>query len=173
MNKLSARHTPSIKKISKRDSIDEDAIIKKMKEDVKRDPAVIEKCKEYGVSIDDLDDVHVEFADLDVSAKTKDQKIYLNRKMLEPDSEVKDPTHYLAHESIHWAQQVSGHTNGHKVDDYLHKPTEQAAFQVQIDFKERHEGKGEADKYLSELLNHHNKDGKERQDIKEKLKDDE
>jgi hypothetical protein len=53
-----------------------------MKKCVKKDSAVIEKFKEYGMPIDKVDDVHVEFKDLDVSAKTKDRKIYLNKKML-------------------------------------------------------------------------------------------
>ena len=53
-----------------------------MKGCVKKDPAVVEKFKEYNMSIDKIDNVHVEFEDLDVSAKTKNKKIYLNRKML-------------------------------------------------------------------------------------------
>jgi len=126
-----------------------------MKECVKKDKAVIEKFKKYNVSIDEIDNVHVEFTDLDVSAKTKDKKIYLNREMLHPDSKVKDPTHYLAHELTHYLQQVTGNVAGHKsVENYLDKPTELEAFQVQVDFKERHEGEDEADKYVEELHNH-------------------
>jgi len=173
MNKLSTRHLLPIKKISKREKIDEDSIVKDMKECVKKDPTVIEKFKEYDVSIDEIDNVHVSFEDLDVSAKTKDKKIYLNRKMLDSDSEVKDPTHYLAHEMVHFLQQSTGNTQGHEVKDYLSKPTELEAFEVQIDFKEEHEGEKEKDKYVEELLDHHDKDGCERKDLKEKLDGDE
>lgn len=144
-----------------------------MKEEVKRDPDVKSKFKEYGISVDTIDDVHVEFAELDVSAKTKDKKIYLNQKMLDPDSEVKDPTHYLAHELVHFLQQTTGNTDGHKlVDDYLDKPTEMEAFQVQVKFKERHESPREADEYVEDLLDHHDVlDPREREDKEEEIKD--
>lgn len=171
MKKLSTRHILPIKKISKRDKVDEAAIIKRMKECVKKDPAVIEKFEEYGVPIDKIDDVHVSFEEMDVSAKTKDKKIYLNRSMLDPDSDVKDPAAYLAHEICHFLQQWTGNTQGHEVKDYLSKPTEEEAFKVQVDFKERHEGEEEAEKYVEELLDHHDKDGKERKEKKEELMD--
>lgn len=169
MYKLSIRHFPLIKRISRREKVNEDAIIEHMKKCVKKDPAVIQKFKEYNVPVDKIDDVFVKFDDLDVSAKTKNRKIYLNRKMLGPDSEIKDPTHYLAHELTHWLQQICNNTQGHAVEDYLSKPTEEEAFQVQIDFKERNEGEREADRYVEELLDHHDKTGKEREKIKEKL----
>jgi hypothetical protein len=142
-----------------------------MKECVKKDSTVIEKFKEYDMPIDKVDNVHVEFDDLDVSAKTKDKKIYLNRAMLESDSNVKDPTHYLAHELTHWLQQMTGNTEGHEVKDYLEKPTEVEAFQVQVEFKEDHEGKEEADKYVEELLDYHDVDDeKEREEKTDELK---
>lgn len=168
MRKLSVRQILNRIKLSSRD-IDEKEFVRQMKEKVKKDPAVIEKFEEYGISTDSIDGVHVEFEDLDVSAKTKNKKIYLNRKMLDPKSGIDDPTHYLAHELTHWLQQTSGNTKGHEVKDYLSKPTEEEAFKVQVDFKERHEGKGEAEEYVEELLDHHDKDGKERQKIKKKL----
>ena len=93
--------------------------------------------------------------------------------MLDPDSKIKDPTHYLAHEAIHFLHQLTGKMDGHEVKDYLSKPTEVESFQVQIDFKERHEGKKESDEYVESLLDHHDKDGKERKELEEILKDDE
>lgn len=172
MYKLSIRHFPPIKKISRREKVNEDAIIEHMKKCVKKDPAVIQKFKEYNIPIDKIDGVFVKFDDLDVSAKTKNKKIYLNRKMLNPDSEIKDPTHYLAHELTHWLQQTTGNTAGHQyVKEYLDKPTEMEAFQVQIDFKKRHEGDEEADEYVEELLDHHNIDNKkEREEKTDELK---
>jgi hypothetical protein len=145
-----------------------------MRQKVKQDPEVQKKFKEYGVPLDKIDAVHVEFADLPVSAKTKDKKIYLNRKMLDADSDVKDPTHYLAHEIVHFLQQWTGNTSGHKqVKDYLEKPTEEEAFEVQIDYKKRHEGEEEAERYTEDLLDYHGVEGKERKEKKEELMDDE
>ena len=93
--------------------------------------------------------------------------------MLDSDSDIKDPTHYLAHELTHWLQQITGNVDGHAVKDSLEKPTEVEAFQVQVDFKERHEGEDESEKYLSELMDHHDYKGKERKEKKEELRDNE
>jgi len=171
MRKLSQRHlTP--KKLSKRAKKDGEKLIREMREAVKKDPKVIEKFKEYGVPLEDIDKVHIEFCELEVSAKTKDEKIYLNEKMLEDDSKVQDPTHYVVHEMMHYLQQSTGKTldkSEKKETDYLDLPTEQEAFEVQVEFKEREEGPAEAEKYVEQLLDHHEIDGKEREDKEEEL----
>ena len=79
MHKLSTRHFPPIYKISKRDEQSQKDYVNSMKSRVKKDPAVIDKFEEYGIPIDEIDNIHVEFKELDVSAKTKDRKIYLNK----------------------------------------------------------------------------------------------
>jgi predicted metal-dependent hydrolase len=144
-----------------------------MRDLVKNDPVIIEKFKEYGVSLDDIDDVHVEFCDLDVSAKTKDKKIYLNKSMLADDSPVKDPTHYLVHELIHYLQQSTGkNMNKHRKDEeYLDKETEEEAFKAQVDFKKREESEEEAEEYVENLLDHHDMKGNDRKEKREELLD--
>lgn len=166
MNKLSSRHT--YKKISKRDY---SSIIRDMKAKVKADPVVQKKFKEYDIPISEIDQVSIQITDLPVSAKTKNLKIYLNKAMFDPDSDVEDPSAYLAHELTHYLQQKTGNTEGHMVEDYLEKPTEQEAFQVQVDYKKRNEGEDEAEEYVEGLLDHHDKDGKERKRLKKKLTD--
>lgn len=169
MKKLSKRQIV-LWKLSKRDSPTEEKIIQKMRQRIKQDPEVQKKFDEYGVSLDEIDKVHIEFCDLPVSAKTKDKKIYLNRKMLEKNSDVDDPTHYLVHEMIHFLQQVTGKTKGHKqVRDYLDKPTEESAFKSQIDYKKRHEGEEEAERYTEDLVSYHGLKGKEKEEKKEEL----
>lgn len=146
-----------------------------MREHAKHDPGIISKFKEYGVSLGDIDKVPISFCDLDVSAKTKDKKIYLNEAMLADDSPVDDPTHYLIHELIHYLQQKTG-KNMHKhrdEDEYLDKETEEEAFKVQVDFKKREESEEEAEDYVEKLLDHHDIKGKERKDKKEELLDEE
>lgn len=170
--KLSYRHKQKLLKLSKRAKSDLNEVIRLMKDRVKKDPAIIEKFKEYDVPLDDIDNVHVEFCPLDVSAKTKDKKIYLNEKMLanDKDPESNDPTHYLVHELMHYLQQLTGKKcKGPKDANYLDKPTEEEAFQVQIDFKKRIESPDEADEYLEGLLSHHDLEGKERKEKKEDL----
>jgi len=139
-----------------------------MKEQVKKDPVVVKKFEEYGIPIADIDKVHVEFCPLDVSAKTKDRKIYINEKMLADDGQ--DPTHYLVHELMHYLQQTSGKTKSN-ADDYLDKPTEQEAFEAQVDFKKRDESPEDAEEYVDGLLDYHDINGKERKEKKEELMD--
>ena len=167
MQKLSVRHVISIKKISKRDIGKEEKMIEEMRKCVKKDEGVQKKFKKYDVPLDKIDDVHIEFADLDVSAKTKDKKIYINRGLID---QIDDLTHYVAHEMIHFLQQYVGATRGHEAtDDYLHKSTEQEAYRVQLNFKEENESPEESQRYLDDLLDYHDKDGEESKELKEKL----
>lgn len=172
MKKLSQRHL-QIRKLSKRDNIDTDQVINKMRDRAKNDPELIKKFKEYGVPLDDIDTVSIVFCDLDVSAKTKDKKIYINKAMLDKDSPVGDPTHYLIHELVHYLQQKTGENLNpiDKNEDYLDKDTEEEAFKTQIDFKKRTEGDEEAETYVEKLLDHHGLDGSDRKEKKKDLLD--
>lgn len=140
-----------------------------MKGRIKSDPEVIEKFEEYGIPLSYLDDVSVEFADLDVSAKTKDEKIYINKKLIEKGQ---DPTHYLVHELVHFLQQHTDKADPHKHEkEYLDRETEMEAFQSQVDYKKREESPEKAEDYVDGLLDYHDVDGKEREDKKEELMD--
>ena len=164
--KLSIRH---IKYISKRAEKDTKAIIKQMREVAKKDPKLKKKFKEYGVDINDIDNVHIEFCPLEVSAKTKHMRIYLNDKMLDK-MEFKEICSYAIHELIHYLQQKTH--NVHKNDmnkDYLDLETEEEAFKTQIDFKKRNEGKEEAEEYTNDLLDHHDYKGQKRKEKKKEL----
>jgi len=169
MRKLSQRHL-KLTKLSKRSKPDADKFVAEMRRTVKSDPKVIEKFKEYGVSLDEIDDVHIEFCKLDVSAKTKDEKIYLNEKMLKDDSDVEDPTNYLVHELMHYLQQSTGNVDDKKQDkEYLDRPTEEEAFKAQIDYKNREESDGSAEEYVEGLLDHHDVKDKDEVKYREKL----
>jgi hypothetical protein len=171
MHKLSQRQPSPPKKISNRDEASIERYIHDMKDFVQHDPEVIAKFKEYDVPLKEIWDVRVSFCKLDVSAKTKNMKIYLNEEMLSENSKVKDPTHYLVHELVHYLQQKTG-KNLSKLkadDDYLDKPTEEEAFKTQIDFKKRVESPQEAENYVNNLLDHHDLHGKKREEKKEDL----
>jgi hypothetical protein len=154
-------------KIAKREP-DEDALIRKMRAKVKKDPVVIEAFREYDVPLSKLDGVEIEFDDLDVSAKTKDCRIYLNRKLLEKLDET-DVTSYLVHEIQHFLQQSTGDTKGSQAKDYLDKETEMDAFQKQVEFKRENKGDEKASEYIEDLLDYHEIDGKERKEKKKEL----
>lgn len=156
-----------IKKLSKRES--EGSLISRMKAEIKKDPAVIEKFEEYGVSLDEIDKVSVNFVELDVSAKTKNKKIYINEKF---SDDIEKSLSYLCHEIIHLAQQISGNIDGIDKEEYLDKDTEIEAFQAQIDRKKRTEGDEEAERYIDHLLSYHKVPKSEQEDKKEELLDD-
>ena len=138
-----------------------------MKEKVKTDPEVKEKFEEYDVPISKLDDVPVEFAELDVSAKTKDEKIYINKKLVEQGQ---DPTHYLVHEMVHFLQQYTDNVDHNKGEkEYLDRETEMEAFQSQVDYKKREESPAHAEDYVDGLLDYHDIDGEEREEKKDEL----
>lgn len=138
-----------------------------MKNDIKSDSEVKEKFDEYNVPLSKLDDIPVEFADLDVSAKTKDKKIYINKKLVEKGQ---DPTHYLVHELVHFLQQFTNNVDPNKGEkEYLDRETEMEAFQSQVDYKKREESPSRAEDYVDGLLDYHDIDGKEREDKKEEL----
>lgn len=164
--KLSIRHI-SIKKISKREPVEN--IIRRMKKQVKKEPSVKEKFNEYGVDLGVIDGASVTFCTLDVSAKTKDKKIYINERFLD---DLDNAASYLCHEVIHLAQQISGNLQGANAKDYLDKKTEIDAFEAQLDYKEEHEGRGEAEKYVDNLLEYHKVPRKERKEKKEELLND-
>ena len=175
MRKLSKRH---LYKISKRE-IDPEDLISKMRESVKEDENVIEKFEEYGVPLDDIDSVEICFwgrgkgeDDLGVSAKTKDKKIYLNSNMLSKEDPFEFAVPYVAHELIHYLQQLTGkNLTKKKTDEYLDKPTEEEAFQVQVQFKKDHEGEEDAEEYVDKLLDYHDLTGKKRTTKRRKLLD--
>jgi len=173
MRKLSQRQ-PKLRRLSNRSEPDVEQFICDMKEQVKKDPAVMEKFKEYGVELDEIDNVSVSFCDLDVSAKTKDEEIFLNIKMLDEDSNVDDPTHYLVHELIHFLQQSTGNhkcQHDQEKEEYLDLETEEEAFKTQVDYKKREESEEEAEDYVENLLDHHDMKGKKREEKKDELLD--
>lgn len=171
MKKISKRQL-IIKKLSRRSKPNFNEFIKQMRKVVKQDPGLIKKFKEYKVPIEEIDEVHVEFCDLDVSAKTKDTKIYLNKKLLDKYPE-EDPTHYLIHELVHYLQQKTGKNTSEEYEarDYLDRPSEEEAFETQVEFKKREEGEEEAEEYIDGLLDFHDIRGKERKEKKEELLD--
>lgn len=146
-------------------------LIETVKELLKKSPVVMAMFEEFNVPIDDIENVSIDFADLDVSAKTKNKKIYLNERFLE-DGEFAEELHYIVHELTHYLQQTKGEVK-HFPDlddlDYLDKPTEIEAFQYQIQFMKDQYGDEKAKEYVDDLLEFHELSGKEAEEKKVKL----
>jgi imidazoleglycerol phosphate dehydratase HisB len=169
MRKLSQRQNPP-QKPNKNDPAAIERYIKEMKETLKHDPVIIDKFKEAKVPLDEIDTVAVSFCPLDVSAKTKACKIYLNEAMLDPDSDIEDPTEYMVHEITHWICQYTGASvHQDKAEDYMDDPGEVAAFKAQTAYKERTQGEESAERYVKDLTQYHGLSGRDKKEKEQEL----
>lgn len=145
-------------------------LIDRAKKFLKTNDVFHDMCEKYGVSTSIIDVIPVKFGDLEVSARTEKGVITLNYKLL-CDGDFFNDYHYLIHECEHYLQQCLGDkpTKGADDGDYLHNPFEQEGFQRQVEFLDHQHGKEEAENYVDHLLDHHNRKGKDRNELKETL----
>ena len=141
-------------------------MINKMREYLKKNEIVQDMFKEYGVDIEEIDYIPMMFGDLDVSAKTNRCVITFNYRLLCDGDWFKDFS-YGTHEILHYLQQSTGKKATKSADDgeYLDNVYEREAFTKQVEYIDDQFGKEEAEKYVDNLLDHH--------DIKDKNKRDE
>jgi len=145
-------------------------MINKMREYLKNDQVVKNMFDEYGVDIEEIDYIPMMFGDLDVSAKTDHGVIIYNFKLLTDGDFFKDFS-YGTHEITHWLQQTTGDKPTQSSDDgsYLDNPAEQEGFQNQINYIADHFGDDEADKYVDNLLEHHEIESKDEKEDKKEI----
>lgn len=118
--------------------------------------------------------VEIKFGDIGVSAKANKDGIVINKKFLE-DGNLVDDLHYIVHELVHVLQYLTGFVDKakeYKFKHYLDNPLELQAFKEQIRFIREYKNKEESDKYLKQLLDFHEIDGKERAAKERILRDD-
>lgn len=127
-------------------------------------------CKEYDEEPGIIDLIPIKFGNLDVSAKCDHGIVILNYKLLCDGDFFKDFS-YLVHECSHWFQQCYNDkpTQGADDGDYLHNEFEQEGFANQVEYIADQFGEDEAESYVDNLLEHHDKDGKEKKELKEVL----
>lgn len=130
-----------------------------------KDNRVVQKMfDEFGVDREHIEHMPLEFAPLDVSAKTKNGRVYLNEKLLD-DGNFKDDIHYVVHEARHWLQQINGDARKYKPkgdEEYLDLSAEIEAFRDQVAFMKDFYGHREAKSYLEKLLDFHEFEGEDR-----------
>lgn len=145
-------------------------LINKAKSYLKKNEVMQRIFKDYDLDISEIDYIPTMFGEIDVSAKTDHGIVILNYRLLEDGDFFKDYS-YLVHEYTHWAQQTTGTkpTKGADDGEYLDNPFEQEGFQNQVEYIAEHNGEGEAENYVEELLEHHDIDEDEKEDKKEKL----
>lgn len=127
-------------------------------------------CKEHSVSPSFLSGVSIRFEKMKPSAKTVDSEIILNNSLKTKSFDI--IMRYVIHEVTHAIQHAKNQNKKKLIDknkDYLDKETEIEAFQNQIEYDSEQRGEREAVKYVEELLDYHNIDGKKREEKKEEL----
>jgi hypothetical protein len=123
-------------------------------------------CDKYGEDEDFIDTIPISFEPLDVSAKTVNGRIILNRRLLE--GEFRDCLRYVLHEAVHALQQENGDVGSGDKGDYLDDPHEIEAFWYQLEGMDDMYSPKEVQEYLEGLMDHHGLEGRER---KEKMKE--
>ena len=159
-----------IRKISKRDGLDEKAKsdIEHIKAALKEEPIVQKMFKKHKRNVDEIDNVSIKFdPNLDVSAKTINGDIFLNAEMLKDNW--KDYFHYAIHEMQHYLVHTSGKCQDHNNYEYLDDPAEIEAFQNQLAYKEKTEPKAQVNEYLDELFDKHDLSKSDRRKKKKEL----
>lgn len=145
-------------------------MIKKMREYLKKNEVVQKMFKEYDVDIEEIDYIPMMFGNLEVSAKTDHGIIIYNYRLLTDGDFFKDFS-YGVHEMTHWLQQTTGSKATRSSDDgsYLDNPYEQEGFQNQVEYISDQFGDGEAEKYVDDLLKHHEIDDKKEKEEKKEI----
>ena len=145
-------------------------MLKKMREFLKTDEVTQKMFKEYGIDIGEIDLIPMMFGNIDVSAKTDHGIIIFNYRLLTDGDFFKDFS-YGVHEITHWLQQTAGDKPTQSADDgdYLQNKYEQEGFKNQVEYISNQFGKDEAENYVDDLLEHHDKDGKEGHTLKDIL----
>lgn len=139
-----------------------------------RDNKIVEGLfDDYEVSIDELDTIPMAFANIPVSARTEHGCIYFNKSLMEQPEELE---HYMVHEITHYLQQSTGSrpirgTSGDGGESYLDNEHEIEGFQNQIAYISDRDSKKDAEKYVEQVLDHHEIDGKKRKKKKKELLD--
>ena len=142
-------------------------LLKKMRDHLKKDEVVQKMFKDYDVDIEEIDFIPMKFGKLDVSAKTDHGILIFNWKLL-CDGDFLEDYSYGVHEITHWLQQTTGTKPTQSADDgdYLHNEFEQEGFANQVEYIAENEGEDKAESYVDDLLEHHEKDGKEKDELK-------
>ncbi len=144
--------------------------IRKICDFLKSNPTVKGMFSKYDVPLSYLDRVQIEFAPLDVSARTKDCAIYINKSFLD-DLKFSDDIHYIVHELTHVLQQLieSPEDLVEPNLEYLEMPTELEAFKYQISFMKDFYGIEFAEDYVDQLLDFYEYEDEEKEEKRKEL----
>lgn len=146
-------------------------LINKTKESIKDSDVIKNVFKKYKVDVSELEFIPICFSDLEVSARTAHGVIFINNNLLDNVSKEDREAaidHYLVHEIVHWVQQTTGTrpTKGADSGDYLENEEEIEGFQNQSEFLADTRDEKAAEKYIDQVLDHHEVHDDEARDSK-------
>ena len=144
-------------------------LIDKAKSEIKKTVQIKQLCKDYNMPLETIDYIPTMFKTLNVSARTEKGIVYLSYKLLNDDFHKNYG--YLIHEYTHFFQQCfnSKPTTSKEEENYLENPFEQEAFKNQIEYIEDEFGNKESKKYIEHLLDYHEVEEEDKQDIRSEL----
>lgn len=144
-------------------------ILTKVRNALKEDPTAQKIFKDFGKSLEMLDGIPIDISDeIDVSAKTINSRIILNKKLLDEPFEIL--MRYAVHELVHSLQHLGIEDNSENDNqDYLDQPDEIEAFQYQAEFDKNNRGEDQVIEYVEELLDYHDIPEHEKEEKKNQL----
>ena len=144
-------------------------ILTRVKKALKIDPTARKIFQDFGKDIEMLDGIPIDLSDeIDVSAKTINSRIILNKKLLNEPFEIL--MRYAVHELVHSLQHLDSEESPASDDAaYLDQPDEIEAFQYQAEFDKNNRGEDQVIEYVEELLDYHDIPEHEKEEKKTEL----
>ena len=149
--------------------MEEQELLSKIRSALINDSVAKDICKEYDIGNWLLKSVPIRFEKLEVSARTTDGNIILNKELKKKPFEI--IMRYVIHELTHAVQHAKKDPNlkKDKKKKYLDKENEIEAFQNQIKYADKKRGRSKTLEYVDDLLEYHDIDGKKKVQKKKML----
>lgn len=146
-------------------------LLSKIRTELINDSIAKDICEENNVDDKFLAGVCIKFDDLEVSAKTINSEIILNKKLMEKSFDVimRYVIHELVHAIQHCMKQNKKDKKGDQENHYLDNADEVDAFQKQVLYQSENNGEKSAEKYVDELLDYHEISGENAEKKKKEL----
>lgn len=142
-----------------------------IKQCLKIDPVALKIFQEHNKDISILEGIPIDFSDqIDVSAKTVNSRIILNKALLNEPFEIM--MRYAIHELVHALQHLELQheaSDPYEDDEYLDRPDELEAFQYQIEFDNNNRSEEEVIEYVEDLVDYHDLNDDEKDEKKSEL----
>lgn len=149
---------------------DEVEILTKIRQSLKNDPTAKKIFQDHGKEMEYLDGIPIDISDeIDVSAKTINSRIILNKKLLDEPFEIL--MRYAIHELVHALQHMDseGGEDPYSEHEYLDRPDELEAFKYQIEYDKNNRGEDKVIEYVEDLLDYHDIPEHEQEEKKNEL----